>query len=147
MSYRPDKELQSAFAEASRILDAQLERARSRLVAESVTIEDRSNRSGFEKSGFAYFLWSLWFERRQPLGAEIASVSVELAYLEPLDVGSTGDIQQRLVAEIFQTGQLSRIRRESKQTLSFDSIATGDMASLVLHLIDGAEHELLRPAA
>lgn len=147
MSYRTNKELQTAFAEASRVLDAQLERARSKLAAEGVTVEDKSIRSGFDKSGFPCFLWSFWFERRKPLGSEVASVAVELAYQEPLDVGGNREIQQRLVAEIFQIGQLSRIRRESNQSLSFDSIASGDMASLVLRLIEGAEHEILRPSA
>ena len=142
MNFRPDIELQAAFSEASRVLDAQLERARTRLASESIAVEDRSNRTGFDKSGIPYFLWSLWFERRQPHGCEVASALVELSFLEPPDAGGKREIEERWVAEIFQTGQLSRIRREGTQSLSFEQVATGDMASLVLHSIERAEYEL-----
>jgi len=142
MSFRADSELKTAFCEAARTLDAQLDRARARLVSEGVTIEDRSNRTGFDKSGIPYFLWSLWFGRRRPYGPEIASVLVDLSYLESPEVGGTPEISERWVAEVFQPGQVSRIRREGQRSLSYETIVATDMAALVLQSIERAEHEL-----
>jgi hypothetical protein len=142
MSFRPDSELKTAFCEAARALDAQLDRARARLASEGVTIEDRSNRTGFEKSGIPYFLWSSWFEHRRPYGPEVASVLVELSYLEPPEVGGTPEISERWVAEVFQPGQVSRIRREGRRSLSYETVVATDMAALVLQSIQRAEHEL-----
>jgi hypothetical protein len=146
MSFRPDSELKAAFSQAACALDAQLDRARPRLVSESVTIEDRSNRTGFDKSGVPYFLWSLRFERRHPCGPEVASALVWLSYLELPDVGGIREIRERWVAEVFQLGQVSRIRHEGERSLSYENVVAGDMASLVLQAIQRAEHELPKKA-
>jgi hypothetical protein len=142
MSFRPDSELRAAFREAAHALDIQLDRARAQLVSQGVTIEDKSNRTGFDKSGIPYFLWSLWFERRRPCGPELASVSVELSYLEPPEVGGIRDVHERWVAEIFQPGQVSRVRHEGHRSLSYQDVVSGDFASLVEKSIQAAEHEL-----
>jgi hypothetical protein len=145
MTFRPDSELKAAFSQAACALDAQLDRARARLASEGVTTEDQSNRTGFDKSGIPYFLWSLWFERRRPCGSEVASVSVELSYLEPPDDGGTREIRERWVAEVFQPGQVSRTRHEGERSLSYENVVAGDMASLVLQSIQRAEHALRPP--
>src|SRR5262249_33751716 len=142
MSFRPDSELKAAFREAAHALDVQLDRARAQLVSHGVTIEDKSNRAGFDKSGIPYFLWSIWFERRRPCGPEFASVSVQLSYLEPPDIGRTRDIRERWVAEVFQPGQVSRIRHEGHHSLSYQDVVSGDIAPLVLQPSQRAEHEL-----
>jgi hypothetical protein len=146
MSYRPDSELKPAFSHAAQALDAQLDRARARLASEGVTIDDRSNRTGFDKSGVPYFLWSWRFERRRPCGAEIASASVELSYLEPPKDSGTREIRERWVGEVFQPvfqpAQVTRIRHEGQSSLSYENVVTGDMASLVVQAIERAEHEL-----
>jgi hypothetical protein len=144
MSFRPDSDLKAAFSQATRALDAQVDGARAQLVSEGVTIEDRSNRTGFDKSGMPLFLWSLWFERRRPRGAEIASASVELSYLEPPEDSGTREIRERWVAEVFQPGQVSRIRHERERSLSFENIVAGDITSLVLQALERAELELTK---
>jgi hypothetical protein len=70
MSFRPDSDLKAAFSQATRALDAQVDGARAQLVSEGVTIEDRSNRTGFDKSGMPLFLWN-----RRRIAAPVKSES------------------------------------------------------------------------
>jgi hypothetical protein len=142
MNFRPNSELKAAFSQAANALDVQLDRARARLASEGVTIEDRSNRTGFDKSGIPYFLWSSWFERRRPQGPEVASALVELTYLEPPEVGGNREISERWVAEVFQPSQVSRIRREGRRSLNYETVVAADMAALVLQSLQKAEYEL-----
>jgi len=140
--FRPDSELMAAFSQAVSALDFQLDHARPRLVSEGITIEDQCNRTGFDKSGVPYFRWCLRFERRRLCGPEVASALVELSYLEPPEVGGLREIRERCVAEVFQPGQVSRVRHESERLLSYVYVISGDMASLVVQSILRAEDSL-----
>src|SRR5215210_489851 len=71
MSFRPENEIKSSFAQAAQTLDLMLERTRPQLEINHILFHDQSNRSGFEKSGVPYYLWEYRFEKRTPYGSEI----------------------------------------------------------------------------
>ena len=138
MPFRHDTDLQACFATATKQLDTQVDNARQALAAHGVSIEDRSNRSGFG-GGIPYFLWDHWFEQRSPLGPEVALVRVCITYLDPPDTETPPEVELRWLAEIFQQGQLSRFRREERQRVLLSEFHARDFSSVVLDSIYHAQ--------
>ncbi len=126
------------FSEIAAALDRHLEAARPRLEAERVVIEDRSNRSGFDKTGFPYFLWSVHFTRSQPQGYEVAAARVQLSYLEP-EEGGPHEVRKVWSAEIFSIGQISRARLQGEERLALEEALLVDWADLLLETLSVAE--------
>lgn len=135
------EEIQSSFADVASRLDHALVQARARIEAEDITIEDRSNRSGFD-GGHHFFVWSFWFERRSARGSEIAAAKVDLSFLEPGTTEAPRIVRATRMAEIFQLGQMSRFKVTKEESYLVDEISSCDLAAFVEDLIKNAEQEL-----
>ena len=138
MSFRTDTDLRACFATATQQLDTQVENARQVLVAQGISTEDHSNRSGFG-GGIPYFLWEHWFEQRYPLGPEVALARACVTYLEPLDTETPPEVELDWRAEIFQLGQLSRFKREEQQRVPLGEFLMCDFPRVVLDSIHYAQ--------
>jgi hypothetical protein len=145
MSFRPENEIKSSFAQAAQTLDLMLEKARPQLELNQILILDESNRSGFDKSGVPYYLWEYRFEKRMPYGSEIMLASVRLNYLEPPIQQEAGKIRAGWTAEIFQTGKQSRVKKSGEQNMSLEELTAADIGTLINNLIVHAQTVLLAP--
>src|SRR4030095_1915701 len=100
--------------------------------------EDRSSRSGRD----SYFLWSFHFERRNAHGAELVAVAADVSYFEPWATQESCEVETQWTAEIFQTGQVSRFKREGTRKIPIGAFLRDDLAAIVQKLIHEAEHVL-----
>lgn len=91
MSFRSTTDIEASFRIIERRLDAMLGESRVHLERERIALRDDSNRSGFSKDGFPYFMWGYHFERREAFGSEIKAAAVNLRYVEPIEVAADID--------------------------------------------------------
>ena len=147
---RTNGQIRESFDRLVRLLDAAIESARPALESASISIRDASNRSCFDMSGWPYCVYDMHFERRYAHGSETALAAAELYFREPYD-SSERTVIARSIAEVFQTGSLSRIREAVDHPIAADRIAEIDLETLVGQLLDEARraltHHGVRPRA
>lgn len=121
MEFRDAAEVRACFDRVAAVLDEALDIARPRL--DGVRIDDRSNRAGFDPSGYGRPEWSYRFERRSDVDP-IRSVSVTIRYVEPIVEGAVGELTCVRVADFFHRGAPISIEKSTEQLpLSLDDVA------------------------
>jgi hypothetical protein len=144
MFRRETTEIARCFEHSARILDQRLEEANDRLVRLDVTVEDHSNRSGFDESGLPIYLWSYWFEQKVTHNSCQVAFLVELSYLEPLTDGNDACIDLRWVADVSKSGAGPLFRTEETESVSFGDLKTAGIAGLVRERLELARRAVPR---
>ena len=140
--WKTTAEAEAAFRPIERRLDAMLEESRTRLVNEGIVLREDSNRTGFGGHSYPAFIWSFHFEKHQPFGSEIKRAKVQLTYRETFQVEAPHRMEVRSVAEIFQTGKLSRVIEVKEVLYPIDQFLNMRMDLIIIDCIANAEHFL-----
>jgi hypothetical protein len=132
---------EAIFREVETELNSLLSSARPELESSGVEIKAQT------PDPRDYLSWDVWFTKSWsgPVGHELAQVTVLLSCMEP--VPGKEDVEVRLwaAAEIFQIGQLSRIRETSDTKISREHLRSSGVGNIVLEKI-GWGHNLLMSA-
>jgi hypothetical protein len=142
MFRREINEIARSFERSARILDQRLKDANPQLTRLDVTVEDRSNRSGLDQSGFPIYVWSYWFERRQWHNSYNVALLVEMSYSEPLMDDKPTVIDLRWVADVTRPGASCLFRSEETESLTFEDFRARGVASLVLERLELARRSV-----
>lgn len=137
MTLRADAEIRQSFNETAWVLDAALSR-----VSElwGVAIDDQSNRSGFDRTGFPSYTWSYVVRREGERDGCIVLTRVSLSYLEPWVAGEAAPVECTVAAEVFLLGSLPFFTRTEKREEPVARLARDGMRDLVrAHLAEAAE--------
>jgi hypothetical protein len=125
-------EVASGFRRIETVFDRDLDACRERLDALGYAISDHSNRSGFEKSGFPYFVWSYWFDLETKTNdGHIDLVRVDIEYLQPGLVSQEAVVTCTCSAETFRLGATGT-RYLHRSTLPVSDLKKGFLLELVL---------------
>jgi hypothetical protein len=144
MAERTNEAMRLGFEQATEILDRALEAARPDLERQQIEVTDESSRSGFERSGWLYYLWEYRFERKALSHGEVFLEWVRLKYLEPTYTTPSSSVLVTTCGEIFQVGGSSRVRKQSERSLAIELLGNGGLAGLVVEELDRA-HQMLAP--
>ena len=125
MTYREQSDVTATFARIAAALDAALEHLRSTDSSRDLQIDDRSNRSGFDWSGFGQPRWTYVFRRSWTNGAYRVTNEAEVSYQEPCSVGVSPNVEARWVTDVFAVGAAWSVSK-----------ATGTLPVTVLDLVD-----------
>jgi len=134
--------MQASFAPIAKQLDKALTEAKTRLQDEGVEIRDRSNRSGFDKSGYGVPSWSFEFERRCEGGRFIGRIAAQVRYEESLFQGKPGQLEATWTSEVFQPASLSAIKNQESSPLSISSVSPATFLDLIREMLQKAEAAL-----
>jgi hypothetical protein len=137
MHFRSDDEIRASFRRVEAILDKELAAVTVSLTDLEID-ESRSNRSGFDKSGFPYFVWECEFRRDQPFGAEIERVVAIVRYMEPIEERQPGAVKASWRYEIFQRGASSRVDRRGERVVPLADVEANGLEALVRELLSDA---------
>jgi len=136
---RSSEELQAHFAGPAKTLDDALESARPTLLAWGITIRDHSNRSGFDWSGYGTPSWRFAFEARGESASPVTSVTVTIAYEEPLERGKVAELRTKVVAEVFYLGVSTSMFRWARDLpMTLDDVSGERMLAAITNAIDEA---------
>ena len=101
--------VEGRFRGAEAILDRLLQSVREAYAPAGHQLVDRCNRSGFEKSGYPYFVWEYLVQ--QDDGEDpIRRMEARVAYRQPLEERDAR-VTVAWLAEVFNRGSLPRFRR------------------------------------
>jgi hypothetical protein len=115
MGMKSSVQAESGFRQIETALDSAL----GVLQAEfpSYNIVDHSNRSGFEKSGFAHYLWHNILQSDSHPRPHVERQGVDICYLEPLDLHADRLIELSAFTERFHIGQESFFKRTENHSI------------------------------
>ena len=132
MTLRDDAEIRQSFNEATWVLDAALSR-----VSElwGVAIDDHSNRSGFDHTGFPYYTWSHVVRREGERDGCIVLTRVHLSYFEPGEAREAAPVECTVNAQVFLLGSLPFFTRAEKREELVAQLARDGMRDLVRALL------------
>jgi len=92
-------------------------------------VEDFSNRSGFDKSGFPYYLWWHIFQHDSSPNPHVERHEIQINYLEPIDEDDRV-IKFTVTTEKFNLGQDSFFKESKQHLLEASSITVQKVCSL-----------------
>jgi hypothetical protein len=102
---REGADIETSFSAATRLLDDALLFASPRLAHRGIEIIDRSNRSGFDRSGYPNYFWEHEFRNRSAL-EKCVLLAVRVAWVEPTMLSELpGQVNVRVRVEVFYPGQ------------------------------------------
>ena len=132
MTLRNDGEIRQSFNVTTWGLDAALRR-----VSElwGVAIDDHSNRSGFDHSGFPHYTWSHVVRREGERDGCIVLTQVHLSYLEPGEAREAAPVECTVNAQVFLLGSLPFFTRAEKREEPVAQLAGDGMRDLVRTLL------------
>ena len=144
MAERTNEAMRLGFEEATDVLDRALEAARPELEREQIEVTDESSRSGFERSGWLYYLWECRFERRTLSHGEVFLEWVRLKYLEPTFTTPIASVMVITCGEVFQVGASSRVCKKSEHSMALGLLRRGGLGTVVMVELERA-HQMLAP--
>lgn len=121
--------VEAEFRRVESILDEIVSKAAPDFHSVNVRVQDESARNYHYKN--QYLNWSHWFLKEWDVGVERARITVYLSYYEPLNPKAPPEIKLSWRAELFQQGQLSRIDKRMKSTISLAEIERQGIYNLV----------------
>lgn len=100
---------EASFRKVEQVLDTALAILRTGMY--EYNFLDFSNRTGFEKSGFPYYLWEVHLQRDSLPYPMISREEVCISYVEPMEEDEEKRIQISAIAEQFLIGKASHFKR------------------------------------
>jgi hypothetical protein len=125
-----------AFRTVERELDRLVEHAMARLLASDVRVEDESARQYHYKNEL--LVWTYRFQTSWPVGSEIAQITVRLQFAEFDEPPALIKVEVRTVAEVFQVGQISRVRNADWRVVTLERLMADGVDAVVLDEIAAA---------
>ena len=135
----------STFRLVERELDRLVGAAMSRFVASGVHVHDKSAREYHYKNEL--LVWAYGFETSWPLGSERAQITVRLQFAEFDGPPERGKVEVRTIAEVFQVGQMSRVRKQDWRVVTFERLCADGIDTVVFEEIATAKKLLGLAAA
>jgi hypothetical protein len=126
-----DATLVARFREIEAKLDAELNACRRQLETLGFDIRDSSNRSGFDKTGFPYFVWSHSFDLETRAGDLVDLVRVQLEYQQPVVDAQDERLSCTRSHETFQIGATGT-KRSAKRTFPLIELEQGLLYRVVV---------------
>ena len=120
------------FREIEAKLDAELTTCRHQLEALGFDITDSSNRSGFDKTGFPYFVWCHTFDLERRSGDLVDLVRVRLEYQQPFTRGQDERVTCTRSRETFQIGSTGP-KRSAERACPVTELEQGQLYPLVVN--------------
>src|SRR6202008_543973 len=118
-----------SFRAAAAELDSLLSAASQDLSGQGLSVVDASARSYHYKNEF--LMWSTRLSAEWVLGYERALITVVLTCCEPVEALDATKVTARTVAEIFQTGQFSRVREVHESDVPWERLRNEGLATVV----------------
>jgi hypothetical protein len=126
-----------SFDRIAQRLDAALAAARPHLEQRHVLVDDESNRSGFDRSGFGTPSWSFRFQRRSRQCGPVVTATATVAYDE------RGGVAAAWIADVFHLGYpWSLFRDEGDEVLSPETLEGDGLFQTVWRLLASARSAL-----
>ena len=117
---KTDTECERLFRQVEAVLDRGL--ALAKLELANCDVLDFCNRSGFEKSGFPYYVWDVTLHEDNITDGYIARKAIIVRYMEPLTRDEKRTVQINTVAERFIRGQESIFKRTALRVLDVNGL-------------------------
>jgi hypothetical protein len=130
----------SAFRAVERELDRLVDVAMARLLASDVIVADESAREYHYKNEL--LVWTYRFQTSWPVGSERAQITVRLQFVEFDEPPALIKVKLRMVAEVFQIGQMSRVRKEDWRVVPLERLTADGIDAVVLGEIAAAQRLL-----
>ena len=134
-------QMRSAFVPVAELLDAKLCEC---AVDEGTEVLDRSNRTGFEKSGFGQHSWHYSFVQRRPCGSYMAECTASVWFVEPLHEGALREVSLEWRSEVFAIGSPSWHSEHGRETVALADLPSLDLATATSRLLRLAQSRLPR---
>jgi hypothetical protein len=140
--FRSQDEVSESFARAAAELDGALKRFLETPMAQSVEIDDRSNRSGFDMSGFGQPAWTFVIRKQWERGSLIVKNEAMVSYREPIEVEKGPEVVAQWVAEAFPRGAgWSAFKDKGEVVVSLGHLAGDGLGSVLSLLLAEAEEK------
>ena len=137
------KNAPETFLHGTATLDEALAEARSTMSAAGVQITDRSNPSGFDKSGYPCLMWSRMFTREVAEGAVVQRCSCGVTFLDQ-GTPAVPLVEVSWTAERFQRGKESHFVRKDRSHWKVEELSGERLGHRVLEALRRAQQALER---
>jgi hypothetical protein len=137
-------EIENSFRGAERLLDAAVDRAWPTLTRDGFEVIERSNRSGFDHTGFPNFFWKHLVRLKGAVERGVL-LEVEAAWYEPVSLADLpGNVELRASVVVFHHGQSPPLfaRTPFSREVPLDTCAGDGLLELVLEGLRQAQAEL-----
>lgn len=128
---------ESTFRTIERELDRRVGAAMPRLTASNVDAYDESAREYHYKNEL--LVWAYRFETSWRAVTERAQITVRLQFAESDRPPESSKVELRTVAEAFQIGQISRVRKEEWRVVPFERLSADGIEVVVLGEVTSAQ--------
>ena len=133
---------EASFRKAAAELDGLLATASDELLREGLSVVDESARTYHYKN--PYLSWGIRLSTESVVGYERAKLTVWLSCNEPVETSDLPKVTARTVAEIFQIGQLSRVREVRESDVPWEQLRSQGLAAFVVREIRWGRETLSR---
>jgi hypothetical protein len=138
MKEKTHEDCERLFREIESLLDRSMKRVDPSL--SHCSCIDFCNRSGFEKSGFPYFVWDKTMQKDDNQASHIARTAVAVSFLEPLQWGEPRTIHITAIAERFFLGQASFFKRMESHDVDAGDATSERIETAILAAMDNAKN-------
>ena len=121
---------EATFRTVERELDLLVDVAMPRLAASDVQVHDESARRYHYKNEL--LVWRYRFEKSWPVGSERAQITVRLQFAECDGPPELRKVELRSIAEAFQIGQISRVRKQDWRVVPYERLTADGIDTVVL---------------
>jgi hypothetical protein len=126
-------DMEASFQAAVHLLDGAVERADAALARQGIEIIDRSNRSGFDHSGFPSYIWEHDFRHRGAL-ERCVLLEARARWAEPVALAELpGQVKVHASVVVFHPGQTPPLfaSHPFSRDVPLDACANGGLLELI----------------
>jgi hypothetical protein len=134
---------QAEFNDNALILDELLSENMDQILKESLEVQDWSNRSGFDTSGYCRYSWEYEFRRRDQVGSYIYSYKVRIEYSQEEHGNESGKMCAKWSSDKFLLGQESIIKKRKSEALDLQQLKTQGIYTVVMSNLQKSQKSLI----
>jgi hypothetical protein len=138
MNFRPKDDVAESFARAAAVLDDALSRFMTLHGGGDIAVDDRSNRTGFDWSGFGRPEWSYVFRREWASGSLIVKNEAWIRYVESIEPLPPA-ISAEWIGDVFSRGAAWSLWKERAPVdVTWDELPGDGLTECVLRVLRAA---------